>query len=126
MSDLRPRGIEVELGGQKHRLLLTLNAIDQIQEKCNLPLYDAIKYAAQAADGKMDHDTIQNFRAIVTVLLNDVNDGEFTEKEVGNLLDLDNFRLVAWKVLEAYGLSMPEPDEDADDEDESPNVETGQ
>lgn len=126
MSDLRPRGIEIELGGQKHRLLLTLNAIDQIQEKCNLPLYEAIKYAAQAADGKMDHDTIQNFRAIVAVLLNDEDDGNLTENEVGKLLDIDNFRPVAWKVLEAYGLSMPETDEDADDEDEDPNVETGQ
>lgn len=126
MSDLRPRGIEIELGGQMHRLLLTLNAIDQIQEKCNLPLYEAIKYAAQAADGKMDHDTIQNFRAIVAVLLNDEDDGNLTENEVGKLLDIDNFRPVAWKVLEAYGLSMPEPDEDADDEEEDPKVETGQ
>lgn len=126
MSDLRPRGIEIELGGQKHRLLLTLNAIDQIQEKCNLPLYEAIKYAAQAADGKMDHDTIQNFRAIVAVLLNDEDDGNLTENEVGKLLDIDNFRPVAWKVLKAYGLSMPEPDEDADDEEEDPKAETGQ
>lgn len=126
MSDLRPRGVEIELGGQKYRLLLTLNAIDQIQERCNLPLYDAIKYAAQAADGKMDHDTIQNFRAIVTVLLNNEEDGDFTEKEVGKLLDLENFQNVAWHVLKAYGLSMPETDEDADDEDEDPNVETGQ
>ena len=126
MSDLRPRGVEIELGGQKHRLLLTLNAIDQIQEKCNLPLYEAIKYVAQAADGKMDHDTIQNFRAIVAVLLNDEDDGNLTENEVGKLLDIDNFRPVAWKVLEAYGLSMPEPDEDADDEEEDPKVETGQ
>lgn len=126
MSDLRPRGVEIELGGQKYRLLLTLNAIDQIQERCNLPLYDAIKYAAQAADGKMDHDTIQNFRAIVTVLLNDEEDGKLTEKEVGKLLDLENFRNVAWHVLKAYGLSMPEPDEDVEEDEEDPNVETGQ
>lgn len=127
MSDLRPRGVEIEIGGQKRTFLFTINAIDQIQEKCNAPLFDAVKYAAQVVDGEMDHDTIQNFRTIVTILLNDENDGELTEKEVGRMLDLGNYRKVAYAVLRAYGVSLPDPDEDDDfEDDEDPKVETGQ
>lgn len=125
MSDLRPRGVEVELGGQKRRLLFTINAIDEIQEKCNLPLYDAVKYAAQAADGMMDHETIAVMKIIVTVLMNDENDGSMTEEEAGRLLDLGNYTKVAWAILGAYGISMPEPDEDSEEE-EDPKAKTGQ
>ena len=55
---------------------------------------------------------------------------QYSEKETGRLLTLGNYRLVAWKVLEAYGISVPDPDEDdedgEEDEDESPKAETGQ
>lgn len=118
MSDLRPRGIAVEIGGQEYKLLFTINAIDEIQEKCNLPLFDAVKYVAQAADGKMDHDTIQNFRTIVTILLNDGTGEELTEEEVGRLLSLENYIKTAWDVLKAYGISIPDPDEDDDFEED--------
>lgn len=129
MSDLRPKGVEIEIGGQKRTLLFTINAIDEIQEKCNMPLLDAMKYVAQAADGETDHDTVQNFRAIITVLLNDENSGSLTEKEVGRMIDIGNYSSVAWTVLNAYGISNPDPDEEddeEDEEDEAPNVETGQ
>lgn len=126
MSDLRPRGVEVEIGGQKHTLLFTINAIDRIQEKCNASLFDAVKYAAQAADGEMDHDTIQNFRTVVTILLNDEDDGDLTEKEVGRMLDLENYKKVAHAVLRAYGISLPDPDEEDDfEDDEDPKAGTG-
>lgn len=130
MSDLRPRGVKCEIGGQERNLLFTINAIDSIQEKCNAPLFDAIKYVAMAASGKMDHDTLVQYRAIVTVLLNDENDGALTEKEVGKMITIENYRSVADRVLNAFGISMPDPDEgddmEDDEEDEHPNVETGQ
>lgn len=125
MSDLRPKGVEVNLGERKYRFVLTLNAIDQIQEKCNLPLFDAMAYVAKAADGKMDHDTIQNFKSIVAILINEDSEEEVTDKDVGKILNLQNFRQIAWKVLETYGVHMPEADEDTE-EDEHPNAETGQ
>lgn len=126
MSDLRPKGVEVELGGQSHKILFTINAIDQIQEKCNMPLFDAVKYVADAADGKKDHDTLVNMRTIMTVLLNDEEEGRLTEKEVGRLITLENYTKTAWAVLQAYGISIPDPDEDDSDEDEDPKAETGQ
>lgn len=127
MSDLRPKGVEIELGGQKRNLLFTINAIDEIQERCNMPLIDVMQYAAKAADGKMDHETLDYFRAVVTALVNDADGERHSEKEIGRFLTLDNYRPVAWKVLEAYGLSMPDPDEDDEEEDvdESPKAGTG-
>lgn len=127
MSDLRPKGIEMEIGGQKRYLLFTINAIDEIQEKCNAPLLDAMEYVANAASGETDHDTLQNFRTIVTVLLNDEGDGNLTEKEVGRMLTINNLASIAVNVLRAYGVSIPEPDDsDADEEEEDPNLKTGQ
>ncbi len=127
MSDLRPHGVEIELGGQKRNLLFTINAIDEIQAKCNLPLMDAVKYVAQAADGIMDYDTIDRMRSITAALLNSECHGELKEAEVGELLTLGNYRQMAWAILEAYGISMPDPDEeDEDPEETDPNQETGQ
>lgn len=135
MSDLKPKGIEIEVGGQKRYLLFTINAIDEIQEKCNAPLFDVIKRVADAAGGKTDRETIQNFRTLVTVLLNDGEEGKLeedrnilTENEVGRLLTIKNYSTIAVAVLRAYGVSIPEPNELEDDEsdEEDPNVETGQ
>lgn len=130
MSDLRPKGIKVALGGQERRLLFSINAIDGIQEKCNMPLYDAMKYIARAADGKKDHDTLVQYRTVTTVLLNEENDGSLTEKEVGKMITLENYQDIAQNILLAYGIAIPDPDEgddmDDDEEDDHPNAETGQ
>ena len=126
MSDLRPKGIEVELGGQKRNLLFTINAIDEIQESCNLELWDAMEYAAKAAVGNIDHDTIVNFRLIVKILWNDAGETELTEKEVGQMLTKDNYVGVAKAVMRAFGVSIPDPDDEEDREDDDPKAETGQ
>lgn len=130
MSDLKPCGVKCVIGGQERNLLFTINAIDSIQEKCNMPLFDAIKYIAMAADGNTEHDTLVQYRAIVTVLLNDENDGSLTEKEVGKMITIENYRAIAENVLSAFGISIPDPDEsddmDDDVEKDLPNVETGQ
>lgn len=130
MSDLRPRGVSVEIGGQERKLLFTINAIDEIQEKCNLPLLDAVAFVAKAADGAMDRETLGRFRTIATVLINSEKGENFSEEEIGYIITLENYFKVARAILEAYGISLPDPDEDEDedddDEDESPKVETGQ
>lgn len=127
MSDLRPVATEIELGGQKRNLLFTINAIDEIQEKCNMPLFDAVRYVAGAADGKTDRETLSVFRSVLTVLLND-GEQKYSEEEAGRFVTLANYKQTAWKVLEAYGISIPDPDEMDEDEDEDgdPKAETGQ
>lgn len=127
MSDLNPKGIPVELGGQERNLLFTINAIDEVQEALNMPLFDAIQYAADAADNKLDHETITGFRTLVTVLLNCGQKEKVTEEEVGQMLTLPKYHEMAWKVLEAFGVSIPEPQDDEEDEteEEAPNAQTG-
>ena len=130
MSDLRPRGITVEMGGQERNLLFTINAIDEIQERCNLPLMDAVIFVAKAADGSMDHETLGHFRTIATVLVNSEKGEKYSEEEIGRMITLENYLQVARAILEAYGVSLPDPDEDEEedeeDEDESPKAGTGQ
>ena len=130
MSDLRQQGVEIELGGQKRNLLFTLNAIDDIQERCNMPLIDAVRKVGEVIDNNaQDHDAITVFRAVVTSLLNGSDGEPVTDSEVGRMIHVGNYKLVAWKVLEAYGISIPDPDEDDEDdeeENEDPNPGTGQ
>ena len=133
MSDLRPNGVEIELGGQNRRFLFTINVIDEIQEKCNLPLIDAMKHIVDFIDKNAeDHEAITVFKTVVAALLNGDGIGEALEADdVGRLIHLGNYKMVAWKVLEAYGVSIPDPDEDDEDNEdeegtEDPNPETGQ
>lgn len=132
MSDLRPQGVKVEIGGQERTFLFSLNAIDEIQEACNMPLIDAMKKIAEAIDGNaQDHEALVTFRTVVTSLINGSGDEPLTEDEVGQMIHIDNYKKIGWKVLEAYGISIPDPDDkDEEDEDEEeeedPNLETGQ
>lgn len=127
MSDLRPHGVKCEIGGQERTLLFTINVIDKIQSRCNLALYDAMEYMANAAGGTMDHETLSNYKKIVFSLIeNQVDDGT-SEDAVGDMIDLGNYKKVARSVLDSFGISLPDPDENEAEEDgDDPNVETGQ
>jgi hypothetical protein len=123
MSDLRPRGIEVELSGQKRELLFTINKIDEIQSEMSLPIFDAMEAVVGAADGDLSKETLDGFKKILSILL--TNEEEtITEDEVGEMVEIRNIRTVAWLVLNAFGISNPEQDEDEEDDD--PKVQTGQ
>ena len=128
MSDLRPEGIRAEIAGQERNLLLNINAIDQIQAKCNMPLYDAIGVIAEAADGNTERETLLVYRAVLAALL-EAGGEQVTEEEAGNMVTFSEYGKIAWKMLEAYGIFMPEPEESEEDEedqeDEDPNRETG-
>lgn len=125
MSDLKPSGVVVELGGQEHKILFTINAIEEIQSSCNKPLYDAMEFVVKAACGDMSKETLVTYRSVVTALLNAENNGNLTEKEVGEMVTLENYTSVAQRILNAFGISNPDPDE-GDDEDDDPKAETGQ
>ncbi|HCT91098.1 MAG TPA: hypothetical protein DF613_06935 [Lachnospiraceae bacterium] len=124
MSDLRPEGITVELGGKEYRLLFTINVIDEIQSKMNKGIFDAMDYIAEAAEGELNCETIRAFCSIVAILLNGGEEGPLTGKNVGRLVTKDTYRPVAWAVMAAFGLSMPEPDEDEDDDGEDDEEDT--
>ncbi len=136
MSELKPRGVPITLDGVERHFLFTLNAIDEIQdhykkfdengENVGLNLLQVLQ-AMTSADNM--NDTGKYLRFVVMVLLNDEADRtnefeEVTEKEVGEMISLENYALVMNSVLAAYGVSMPDADEDSEGED--PNGETGE
>lgn len=125
MSDLKPRGVAIVLDGVERHLLFTLNAIDEIQENFGKPLGEVI---GEITSGDPSNKRLQEVTAI---LLNNeaerVNRHEGAEKfpqvtvqEVGDMIGLDNLLEVTKALLRAYGISIPEP------EDESPNQTGGQ
>ena len=127
MSDLRPSGIPVVLDGVERHFLFTMNIIDEIQDRYGKTLHEVIADLAKA-DG-----TEHTLRDLVVILLNDEaqrmakNPGEasmypvVTEMEVGEMIGLDNYYTVMAAVLRAYGISLPEPEEEDD-----PNRKSGQ
>ena len=51
MSDLRPTGAPVTIGGQEYNILFTIGAIEAIQETCNKALVNiCLLYTSDAAD----------------------------------------------------------------------------
>lgn len=122
MSDLRPEGVKVKIGGQEYKFLLTINKIDEIQTRCNMPLSDAVELIAAAADGETEGKTLNVYRSVLSILM------DVPEQEAGEKVTFADYRRVAWAMLAAYGISMPEPDDEEDeeeDEEPSPNLQTG-
>ena len=125
MSDLRPRGIAVDVNGEERHLLFTFNVIDAIQDKYQKALDKVLDDILQeGVEAKV-------LRDVVLILLNDEVEREkyknpqsilkkVTEKEVGWMIGLDNYIEIIAQIMRAYGLSLPEPD------DEDPNRGSGQ
>lgn len=121
MSDLKPRGVPVMVEGVERHFLFTLNVIDEIQDHYNLALSEVID---KLTDKSQAYKTL---RYIIMALLNDEAEREnatgndkykkVTEKETGWLITLENEEEILIAVFKAYGLSLPEG------EDEYPNQE---
>lgn len=122
---LRPKGVPIVLDGEERHFLFTLNVIDQLQEHYNCTMMDVF---ARLANEETVYNTV---RYVTYVLLTDEVERakwkdknsklrSVSEKEVGWLVTLDNIREVNRAIVKAYGLSMPEADED------DPNVESEQ
>ena len=127
MSDLKPRGVPIELDGETRHLFFTLNIIDQLEEEYDQTLYEIIEELTVAEQNN------HMLRDIVTVLLNceaernarlraDTAQLTVSQEDVGNMIGLDNYYEVLKAVMEAYGISIPESEEG----DEAPNEMSGQ
>lgn len=124
MSDLRPKGTPVMINGEERNLLFTLNVIDEIQDHYDAPMTEVWD---RLTDKRKSDKTI---RYLVCTLLNDEVAREkrngkdlksYTEEEVGWAITVKNVNEIMMALLSAYGMSLPEPDEDAD-----PKAESGQ
>jgi len=118
MSLLKPQGVKITLGDKEYELLFTLNAIDQIQEESGATLQEAV-------GALTDPDAVvKTLRMMTRILVNDYlerteqeNPEYLTDKTVGWLVTLENQGDVLVKILKAYGLSMPEGEDDEEDEE---------
>lgn len=116
MSDLQPRGISIMIGGVERHLLFTFAAVDIIQDHFDKPLVEVIEML------KDERTMYKAAGFIVSTLINDeiarTGQGRGPElMEVMRMLDLSMTARVVRTILKAYGISMPEPDEDDEPDD---------
>jgi hypothetical protein len=97
MANKQRGNVEVELGGKVRNLRYTMNALAEIEDNLGVPLSEMDKV-------KM---TIKNVRVILWAgLIHE--DEELTQKEVGNMVDLENMEAVQEKVAEAFTMAQKE------------------
>lgn len=117
MSDLRPKPVEIEIGGKKHGLLFNLNAIDAIQDKFDIPI-------SQLSDLLKDERKVfKVLKGLLAILINEaIDDSETGEPHVSDdyigrkikVADISNLKS---RVLLAMAAGIPTSDED----DDNPN-----
>ncbi len=122
MSDLKPKGKKINLGGKEYGLKFTLNAIDDIQDHFDIAIEDL---------GKLFSDSktrIKNLRYLLTLLINEDIDcvkdetGEgiahVDERFVGRHIDAQNMQSMVTAIMKSFTAGTPESDE------ESPNAQS--
>ena len=124
MSDMKPKGTKIEIGGREFGLRFTLNAIDDIQDHFDTPISEL--------GALLDNEKtrIKTIRYLLTVLINEDIDciedetsekqQHITERWLGRKVDMQNAGGIISKIVKALSGSMPET------EDEIPNAESGQ
>ena len=129
MSDLRPIGAPVVMGGQEYNILFTIGAIETIQETCNKALVETMPAIANVADYRTDADDLRTFYNVVAAFLTVDSGKKVTADDIDGIMKPTEMQKIAITLMEAYGFSMPDPDSDdedsEDEEEENPNQETG-
>ena len=129
MSDLRPTGVPVVIGGQEYNILFTIGAIEAIQETCNKALVETMTAIERVADFKTDSEDVKTFYNVIAAFLTVDTGKEVKAEDIDGIIKPAEMKKIAITLLEAYGFSMPDPDSDGEDtedeEEENPNQETG-
>lgn len=123
MSDLRPSGTKITLGGKEYGMRFTLNAIDDIQEHFGIDISDLSGLFAEP------NKRIKSIRYLLTLLINEDIDcvadetGEpakhLDERYVGRQIDAANIHTMMGAIMHSFSDGAPKRD---DSEDEAPNV----
>lgn len=126
MSDLRPTGTKITLGGKEYGLRFTINAIDDIQEHFDIDI-ENLGELFREKKGR-----IGKVRYLLTLLINEDIDcvadetGEkpkhLDERYVGRQIDAANIRDTMSAIMRSFHNGTPKLDDDADTGDESPNA----
>lgn len=117
MSDLRPKHTTIELDGKEYGLLFNINAIDEIQDRFDIPI-------SQLGELMADERKVFKFlKELLAILINEaIDDSESEEKHVtpqfvGRKIDVKEIKNLKGKIFEAFSSGLPKSEED-----DSPNV----
>lgn len=127
MSDLRPTGAPVVIGGQEYNILFTIGAIEAIQESCNKALVETMPAIVNIANYGTSTEDVKTFYNVIAAFLTVDTGKEVKAEDIDGIIKPAEMQKIAITLLEAYGFSMPDPDSDDEDseENEDPNQETG-
>jgi hypothetical protein len=111
MSDLRPKPPEIELGGKKYGILFNLNAIDEIQDRFDIPIskLDVLL--------KDERKVFKVLKSLLAILINEaIDDSEsgdphVDEKYIGRKITVADIPTLKDKVFSAFTAGIPESDE---------------
>lgn len=115
MSDLRPKHTQIELGGKTYGLLFNLNAIDEIQDRFDIPISQLSELMSD------ERKVFKVLKTILAILINEaIDDGDsgeehVTEAFVGRKITVQDISNLKGKVFGAFTSGMPESDGDGDD-----------
>lgn len=119
MSDLRTKPPEIELGGKKYGVLFNLNAIDEIQDRFDIPI-------SQLGELMQDERKVfKVLKSLLAILINEaIDDSEngethVDEKFVGRKIAVADIPTLKDKVFAAFTAGMPEGEDD-----EAPNAQS--
>ena len=112
MSDMKPAYAKVKLGGKEYSLLFDVNALDEIQDRFDIPITDLSVLI------KDQRKTYKVLKFILATLINEAIDDAETgdphvdEKFIGRKLTPSNLGELQSAVFKAFTAGNPEADED--------------
>ena len=119
MSDLQPNGIKVNLDGQEWHFYMTIAAADVIQDHYDKPLQDVMNMLYRERERYSTCAYILSVLTADEVRRDKLSIKPPTESKIRDIVDVPMANKLTMKILQSYGISMPEKD---DDEDDDPNL----
>lgn len=114
MSDLRPKPTKIELGGKEYGLLFDLNAIDEIQDRFDIPISQMPELMAD------ERKAFKVLKTLLCVLINeaidDAESGEphVTEAFIGRKITVAEIPNMKNAIYASFSSGTPESEEDED------------
>ena len=123
MSDLKPKGIKIELDGKEYNLLFSLNVIEDFQDKFDTPISKIQEIMGD--ERKVYKATKFLLAALINEALDEKESGDehISEKAIGRKVNFSNIRYLNESIMAAAVEGMPQiTDEDIEEYgDEDPN-----
>ena len=127
MSNIKPRGIPVQFGGEERHFLFDYAVIAEIQEAYNSDVLSAIRQLWMERQSPGEYKAKVMIDLVHKLLLdeterekalNGVELKTYTKRQVGWYIDQQNADDILKAMLQAWSVSIPEPDEDTEPEPE--------